>query len=277
MAIKLICTDMDGTLLNTDHTVSDKNKATLKKAIDKGIIIAISTGRLFTSANFYRELIGINTPIISSNGAYIKDRNTNKVIYENGLSLEETIEIYTILKNYNLSIFFNTWDTAISDKEFLNNHAYLISNEGITNEEDKTKFIVEKDLINVLNKKNGEILKAICIDYSKENIKEIQLARKEIEKLDKYEVVCSSPYNFEIMKKGTSKGNAVKTLAEMLGINKEEIMCIGDSENDLSMIEYAGVGVAMGNALDIVKEKAKYITLDNDHSGVAAAIEKYAL
>lgn len=275
MTIKLICTDMDGTLLNTDHTVSTENKIALKKAIDKGIHVAISTGRLFTSANFYRELVGINAPIISSNGAYIKDRNTGEVIYESVLSLEDTIEIYNILKKYNLKLFFNTWDTAISNEEFIDNHAYLISNKGVTNEEDKTKFIVEKDLTNTLKDCEGSILKAICIDYSKENIKEVEKARKEIENLNKYEVVCSSPYNFEIMNSGTTKGNAVKQLAKIFDIKREEILCIGDSENDLSMIEYAGIGIAMGNALDIVKEKAQFITDTNDNAGVAKAIEKF--
>ena len=163
MTIKLICTDMDGTLLNTDHTVSSENKIALKKAIDKGIHVAISTGRLFTSANFYRELVGINAPIISSNGAYIKDRNTGEVIYESVLSLEDTIEIYNILKKYNLKLFFNTWDTAISNEEFIDNHAYFISNKGVTNEEDKTKFIVEKDLTNTLKDCEGSILKAIWV------------------------------------------------------------------------------------------------------------------
>ncbi|MGL4849104.1 MAG: Cof-type HAD-IIB family hydrolase [Clostridium sp.] len=269
--IKLICTDMDGTLLNTDHSVSEENKQALKYALDKGVHIAISTGRLFTSANFYGRLIGIKTPIISSNGSYIKDVENNKVLFKSPLSLEEGREIYKILKKYDLSRFFNTWNTAISDSEFISNHGYKISNEGCT-EEEKTKFVVSENVEEALESYNGEVLKAICIDYSKEKLEEVKKARKEIEDLNKYEVVCSSPYNFEVMKKGTSKGFAVKKLAEMFDIKKEEILCIGDSENDLSMLQYAGVGVAMGNALDFVKEKADFVTLDNDHAGVANAI-----
>ncbi|MGL5244586.1 MAG: HAD-IIB family hydrolase, partial [Sarcina sp.] len=91
------------------------------------------------------------------------------------------------------------------------------------------------------------------------------------------EVVSSSLNNFEIMAEGTSKGKAVKALAERLGVKREEIMCIGDSENDLSMIEYAGVGIAMGNALDMLKEKATFVTKSNNEHGVARAIEKFIL
>ena len=79
------------------------------------------------------------------------------------------------------------------------------------------------------------------------------------------------------MKKDTSKGNAVKHLAKMLNISRDEIMCIGDSENDLSMIRYAGIGVAMGNGLDILKNEADFITDSNVNSGVSKAIKKFAL
>jgi len=83
--------------------------------------------------------------------------------------------------------------------------------------------------------------------------------------------------NLEVMDKGVSKGSAVKLLCERLGINSDEVMAIGDNENDLSMIKFAGVGVAMGNAEDMVKEQADFITSSNDEDGVALAIEKYVL
>lgn len=91
------------------------------------------------------------------------------------------------------------------------------------------------------------------------------------------EVVSSWDDNFEIMKKGSSKGEAVQMLAKHLGVSQEEVMCIGDSENDLSMITWAGTGVAMGNAIDSVKEVANYVTSDNKHGGVAEAIRKFVL
>ena len=91
------------------------------------------------------------------------------------------------------------------------------------------------------------------------------------------EIVSSWDDKFEIMKKGSSKGEAVAQLAKYFNLKRDEIMCIGDSENDLSMIEYAGIGVAMGNAIDKVKKSAQYITASNTDSGVAKAIEKFVL
>lgn len=275
MTIKLICTDMDGTLLNDDHSISEENKKALKYAIDKGIVVAISTGRLFTSANYYRNLTGINAPIISSNGAYIRDKFSDDIIYQNPLSLEESLEIYTILKDFNIDFFFNTFNTAISNKEFIKDHPYEINNRDIQNSDEKTLFLYNENLTDILEKSKGSILKAICIDYTKSKPEEILKARAAIEKLNKFEVVCSNEYNFEIMKKNTTKGLAVQNLAKILNIEPQEIMCLGDGENDLSMLEIAEISVAMGNAPDYVKERAKFVTDSNNNSGVAKAIYKF--
>ncbi len=95
--------------------------------------------------------------------------------------------------------------------------------------------------------------------------------------MNEFEVVSSHFDNFEVTGKGVSKGNAVKVLANYYGIDSEQVICIGDSENDLSMIKYAGLGIAMGNADENVKEAAKYITDNNNCDGVAKAIEKFVL
>lgn len=276
MAIKLICIDMDGTLLDNNHNVPIENKKALIEARDKGIIIAITTGRLFTSAKYYSDLIGINAPIISSNGAYIKEKDSSKVIYENALSLDECLEIYNICKQYSFDTYFNTHDTAISSTEFKEDHAYMITNK-LLKQKDKIKFKVAPDLTNILKELEGDVLKAILINKSSKDNTELLKAKNEFIKLNKYEVVSSGLNNFEVMKKGTSKGNAVKKLAEILDIKNDEIMCIGDSENDLSMIKFAGIGVCMENGLELLKKEADYITDTNLNSGVAKAIRKFAL
>ncbi|MCR6514246.1 Cof-type HAD-IIB family hydrolase [Clostridium sp. LY3-2] len=273
MAIKLICTDMDGTLLADDHNVPEENREALKKAVDKGIHVAITTGRLFTSAKYYARMTGVDAPIISSNGAYIRSGDSNDVIYENPLSLEETLEIYDILKKYDFRFNFNTYNSVISLKDE-EDHSYKDMNK-LVKACDRVEFIVNENLTEVLKENEGNILKVIAIDKENKYLKEMEKAKEEFKALGKYEVVSSWSNNFEVMKKGTSKGEAVKRLAEMLGVKREEVMCIGDSENDLSMIEYAGVSVAMGNGLDILKEKATFVTDTNTKFGVAKAIEKF--
>lgn len=271
--IKLICIDMDGTLLNSDHEITLENKEALLKAHNMGINIALCTGRIFLSARYYSDLIGIDTPVIASNGSFIKKGLDDEPIFENVMPKETALELYNIVKKYNLKINFNSWDTLIREEELPEDHTYFIMNK-LVNKENQVKFIIDEDIKKVINNFEGNLLKGIVIE--KDNLVNLFNAKEEIKKVfgDKLHVVSSGPDNFEIMIGSTSKGNAVKHLAEILKINKEDIMCIGDSENDLSMINYAGVGVAMGNAMDIIKEAATFVTEDNDNSGVGKAVMK---
>lgn len=271
---KLICIDMDGTLLSDKHEVPELNKEMIKRATELGVKIAITTGRIFTSAKRYSDLIGTDTPIIASNGAYIREKDKDEVIYESNLSKEQFYKILEVIKKYNLNVYFNTCDTMITESVIPDNHAYKTMDAELADEY-KIKFKENADFDKVFDEFNGKILKAICIED--ENKDDLNKAKEEMQKYDDLEVVSSWHNNFEVMPKGTSKGNAVKILAQMLGIDREEVICIGDSENDLSMIKYAGLGVAMGNALDIVKENADYITDTNSNAGVGKVIQKFIL
>ena len=276
--IKLICIDMDGTLLNSNHEVSDRNKEALRKAKELGVNIAIATGRLFCSARYYSDLIGIDTAVIASNGAYIKTNYEDKALLENPMPKDIAIEIYNIVKKHGLTVNFNSWDTLIREDPVPENHAYYSMNKFLP-EEKKVKFIIDSNnFTNAIEKFTGTILKGIVIEEA-ENKDHLWAAKEELKDVfgDELQVVSSGNNNFEIMVASSSKGNAVAYLAKELNVLPEEIMCMGDSENDLSMIKYAGIGVAMGNGLDLVKDAADYITDTNDNSGVAKAIEKFVL
>jgi len=274
--IKLICIDMDGTLLNSNHEVSEENKTAIKKAYDMGINIAICTGRIFLSARHYADLIGINAPVIASNGAFIKNGYMDEPIYENPLSKEMAIDIYRIVKKYGLTIHFNTWNVLFMETPAPEDHAYVVMNRDLP-EEKRVNFVINENLDEAIKDYDGHILKAIVIERN--NMDALLAAKEEIKDTfkDKLHVVSSGIDNFEVMTGSVSKGNAVAYLADILNISKEEIMCIGDSENDLSMINYAGIGVAMGNGLDMVKEAADFVTDTNDNSGVAKAINHFVL
>lgn len=268
---------MDGTLLNSDHEVSKRNKEALKKARELGVNIAITTGRLFCSARYYSDLIGIDTPVIASNGSYIKNKFNDTAILENPMPKDVAIEIYNIVKKHGLTVNFNSWDTLIREDFIPENHAYYIMNQDLP-EEKRVKFLVCEDIIPTLEDFQGNILKGIVFEDGK-NKDNLWAAKEELKDTfgDKLHIVSSGDNNFEVMMGNSSKGNAVAYLAESLGIKPDEVMCIGDSENDISMIKYAGVGVAMGNGLDIVKEVADYVTDTNNNSGVGKAIEKFVL
>lgn len=275
--IKLICIDMDGTLLNSNHEISERNKEALRQAKKLGVNIAITTGRLFGSARYYSNLIGIeNTPVIASNGAYIKTNYEDIPILENSIPKEIAIEIYKIIKKHNLKINFNSWDTLMREDEVPDDHAYTIMNKQLP-EDKKVKFIINSDFISAIENFDGKILKGIVIE--RENLDNLWAAKDELKEIfgDKLHVVSSGTDNIEIMIGTTSKGNAVAHLADILNVNAEEVMCIGDSENDISMLKFAGIGVAMGNGLQMVKDIADYITDTNDNDGVAKAVEHFVL
>lgn len=274
MKYKLICIDMDGTLLDDNHVISEENKKAIKEAHDRGVVIAVTTGRLFASASYYYGLLGIEGPIIASNGTYIRERSKDEFIYKDTFSLEESKDLYEILKRNGLTYYFYTYNTAIGSKALPLNHPYTSFNKKVA-ENLRVHFCINEDLLPFLKEYENEILKAIVLE---EKDKETLLKVKDsLKALDKFEVVSSGDNNFEIMKKGSSKGSAVERLAKSLNIKQEEIICIGDNENDLSMIRYAGLGIAMGNGVELLKNEANYITDTNVNSGVGKAIRKFVL
>lgn len=275
MKYKMICIDMDGTLLNSKHEVSLKNKEAIKKAIDRGIVVAITTGRIFKSAKIYADLLGIKTPIVASNGGFIKEQDEGKVIYKSPLNLKQLKKIDSIIKKYKLNVYYNLYDGIILENELDENHSYKKTNKVAKNNTDKITIIENADIEKAFKDFEGDILKAICIEDK--NIETLKKAKEEMKSIEGLEVVSSWSNNFEVMPKGTCKWSGIEQLGKILGIKQEEIVCIGDSENDLSMIKNAGFGIAMGNARDDVKEAAKYITDDNEHDGVGNAIEKIVL
>jgi Cof subfamily protein (haloacid dehalogenase superfamily) len=269
---KLLCLDMDGTLLNNEGKVSERNLEAIKRAHEKGVKVTVCTGRLFTSAKLYADLIEVKVPVIASNGAYIKEKDKDEVIYKSKLGIDNLKIILDVLRKYNIKIYFTSDDTAYVRK-FDTDNGYVRINKTLP--KDKQIKVVEIESWDMLlHEYNADILKCICVD---KNTEEVLKAKKELLKYNQLEVVSSMPNNFEVMNKGVSKGRAVEILAGFYNLNREEIMCIGDNENDISMIEYAGMGIAMGNGEKFVKEAADFVTDTNNNHGVAKAIERFIL
>lgn len=271
--IKLLCIDMDGTLLNTDKEVSERTLKAVKGASEKGVKIAICTGRVFTSAHFYSELIGVKAPVIASNGAYVREKDRDEVIYKGLLGIDNCKKVLSICQKYGLQPHYNTSTTIFTEKILYSSEYYTALNKTLP---EGSKIIIQlvEDWEKIFELNKYEILKCIVQDVDDEKI---QMAKAELQEVGSMEVVSSFDRNFEIMNKGVSKGRAVEILANYYGIVKEEIMCIGDNDNDMSMIKLAGIGVAMGNGIESIKKIAQFITDTNDNDGVAKAIEKFIL
>lgn len=273
MSYKMLCTDMDGTLLDDNKNISERNKRAIAEAVKRGIKIVVCTGRLFTSADYYADLIGVKAPVIASNGSYIREKDRNEVIYKCALGYERSKKVLDIVKKYGIYPHFNSSDRVFTEKIIYSSEVYIKNNKTLPKDRQINIEIVE-DWDNVLKKYDDEILKLIAIDKDAEKIAK---AKAELKEMEDIEVVSSYFDNFEVMGKGVSKGRAVEIMSGYYNIPREEIICIGDNENDLTMIEYAGLGVAMGNGEDDVKKAADFITDTNNNDGVAKVIEKFLL
>lgn len=270
---KLVVSDMDGTLLNTKNKISENNKKALKELLDKNIHVAIATGRIYTSARVYAKYLDIVTPIIACNGAIVRNLEDDKIIYESHIAREDCLKVVDIAKKYNLYFQFYTADTFYTEKLSQSSLNYSEWNKTLK-EEERINIQVIKDGYKHIKDSDEEIYKMQMISDDRNLLSQ---ARKELEQIDSLEICKSWHNNIEIMNEGVSKGNAIKYLAKSLGIKQEEIVCFGDNENDISMIKYAGLGVAMENAEPFVKESADYITSTNDEDGVSEAIRKFVL
>lgn len=275
MGYKMVCIDMDGTLLSSRKKISDENKNAIKKVYDKGVEVVVTTGRIYNNAEYYSNLLGVKSPVIAANGAIVKSKVDSRILYENPIKIEECIKLIDLLYEMKLLFHFYTTDgifcnnvlTRIATKAYMTKqvgHESLKINYHVIKSKEKWKEFFKEN--------NNKITKCIIFSISPEQIVKCKERLKALEGIVYF---GAGKRSIEVNNRGVSKGNAVRALAQKYGIKREEIICIGDNENDLSMIEYAGVGIAMGNAIDSVKEIADYITSSNDDNGVAKALGKF--
>ncbi len=270
---RLVVCDMDGTLLNSKSELSERNREVLKKLIEKNIFVAIATGRIYTSARIYAKYLGLITPIIACNGAIVKDMADNRIIYDSSIRKEDCLKVFDICKKNNMYFHFYTKDVFYTEKLAESSLKYFEWNKKISEKESIDIRVIPDAYEHILHSDE----KVYKIQPNSSNM---QLLAKIREKLEEIKTItCSKSWynNIEVMNQDVSKGNAVKHLAESLGVKREEIICFGDNENDISMLSYAGLGIAMGNAEDIVKQHADYVTTSNDEDGISMALEKFVL
>lgn len=276
---KMLVTDMDYTLLNKEKKISERNSEAFRKAIEKGVHMVVATGRIYTSARVYAKLLGVSTPIIASNGAIIREaafndpQDTERTIFRDILKPEAVKEMIRLSHKYGLFCHFFTEDTIYAEKLVNISLRYTEWNKFL-GQQDQVQIKIVDDIGKALLQEPVEILKAVVVDS---DIEKMQGLRNEIEATGIVSVSQSMSDNLEVMNRGVTKGNAVKILADIYGIQREEIIAIGDNENDISMIEYAGLGIAMENAEDSLKAAANYITGNYQEDGVAEAIERFLL
>jgi Cof subfamily protein (haloacid dehalogenase superfamily) len=264
---KMIAIDMDGTLLKEDKSVSEITKEAIERARKKGVKVVITTGRPVEGITRYLKelnLVGEEDYVISFNGCLIQKARSGKVIYKSILKGSDLTYLYEIGKKLNVNMHAFSNLGCITPKLSKYTEFEVKANDMPAN-------IVDFSAI----KPDEEIDKVMMVDEPEILEEAIKKLPKEV--YDKYTVVKSTPFFLEFLNRNSNKGEGVKVLAKYLGIDLKEVICIGDAGNDLHMIKFAGLGVAMGNAFEEIKKAADYITSTNEEDGVAEVIEKFIL
>lgn len=275
MDIKLIAIDLDGTLLDSQRNVSKENYEVIQEAKAAGIQVILCTGRPLRSMNYLLDRLHLKEEgdlAITYNGGLIQATKTGEVVHEKTHSRKDCLDIYQLGQDLNLPVNFIDLDYVYEPPYPAG--AESIYHKGVTNipKDQALKFsnIVIDDMPDPFT------INKIVMSRPAE---ELDAAIKKIPSVyyEKYNIYKSQSHILEILPKNVDKGSAMRIVGDILGLTKDQIMGIGDQENDLTLVTHAGFGVAMENAIDVVKDAADFITKSNDESGVAYAIRKFVL
>lgn len=274
MKTKLIALDLDGTLLNSSGSISDKTLITIRKAIEKGIEIVLATGRSVELICEEIKSIQEIKYVISSNGSAIVNLRENKMVFSDFIALDVLEKITKIIEKYPIAIEFYSNGHAYIDEDVLKNpKKYGLTEDDVLLISNNHK-IVKNIFSMIYSKKEGEwteVVEKINIPFLKDNMKN-QVLNSLLCIKDQIKITSSVKDNLEINNYSANKGNGLKKLAKLLEINLDETAAIGDGNNDMEMIEMSGIGIAMENASEAIKTKADFVTLDNNKNGAAEAI-----
>ncbi len=262
---RLIATDLDQTLLNVRHEVSETDVRTIRQLDD--IYFVLASGRGFDSLQSTLKEIGLfdrkNSYVISYNGSVITENKGNRVIFSRYMHYEDLEKLAAIGLEKDLCMHIYTTDDVYIYKIYPKETAYLKGHMDYTLiDEISSSFFKEKQIIKFL--------------FADEDFGFLQRFRKELDLEDEYEITLSSNHYLEFNAKGVNKGQALKILCERLGIDIRDTIAVGDSINDLSMLRMAGLSIAVANASeDIKKDCDVVLEADHNHSPITEIVSKY--
>lgn len=276
--IKLVALDLDGTLFDNNSRISERNLTTIRSITDKGIHVVISTGRPFEGIPFDQiKGTGINYAI-TANGSGIYEISTGKCLYENAMDEELVTPILNFLLTRDIHMDAFIGGKGYTPVQCVETAQKLTVPSSIKNYIITTRTRLD-NILQFIHENQLKVQKMTLNFYPAADgtLIDRETVRKFLVSNPSITTVCGGYNNLEFTRADANKGVGLRKLAEILGVNPDATMAIGDTENDLAIIEAAGIGVAMGNATDAVKARADYVTTTNTKDGVAAAIEHFFL
>lgn len=265
---KIIALDMDGTLLNSQHQISPRTKEVITQAREQGIKVVLASGRPIAGIRRQLAELGISSDqdfVCHFNGAVVENVGTGEIVNHKMITGAGAKKVARLAKELGV-----------------NTHAFSPIHGLITpkiSEFTEVEANINGIEINVFDFEQLDddhpINKVMIVDQPELLDNAIKNLPKDL--YEEFMVLRSAPWFLEFLNPEANKGTGIKMIADYLGVPAEQVMCVGDAENDHHMLKYAGMGVAMGNATPETKALADYITLTNDEDGVAYVIEKFAL
>ena len=255
----LFCSDLDDTLLTDDKYISDENIKALQYFMDNGGKFTFTTGRTPMGVNNILKYIVPNTPVVCFNGAAIYDVATGKYVWQAELDKAALRAVEYVDKN-----FPTAGIVVCSDTQSYHPKTNRRVEEYRAWEKFPENYIDYKDIT--------EEWRKILFMVEEEEIEPLRKLLSESEFHEMFDWTRSSPWYYELLPKGSTKGNGMLRLADYLGIDHKKIIAMGDNENDITSITMAGLGVAVANAVDIIKKAADVITVDNNSHAAKAVI-----
>jgi Cof subfamily protein (haloacid dehalogenase superfamily) len=261
---RLLAIDLDGTLLSPQKRITRRTYSALTQAVAAGMKLVIATGQTLNVLRTVCADLPLNVPQIIYNGAIIADISTGTIIREQLVPQEHILSTLALLRETNLYRGYHTHE-----------HVYVDHNTPGAQKWYRPPVPPAIEVADVASVYPQPCIKLVGVgDESTLRAKRQKLASQ---LADQLYVTQASRDLLEFLHPAASKGNALKFLAQRLAIAPEEIVAIGDNHNDIGMLTFAGLGIAMGNAHDEVKTAANYVTLRNGEDGVAVALEKMVL
>ncbi len=264
MTYRLVALDLDGTLLRSDHTISERTRQTLARAANAGIHVTLASGRSYAAMRVWVESLGVRDPVISYQGAVVTYPLSGVRAFERPLSSDVVQDVVALARAYSLSVTFYCDDLIyVEDKR--QSDAFYDRWFGLP-------WRIVPDLTRALP---AAPIKFILIGEGPE----LDAAQPEVQARlgTRMEILRSHKYFLEGLALGTTKATALAWVAQALGIPRGDTLACGDAGNDRAMVEWAGLGVAMANGSDEVKGVADLIAPSADDDGVAQVIERYCL
>lgn len=264
IGIRLTAIDVDFTLIGSDLKIGEHPKSAVRAAISAGYTVTLASGRMFRATVPFAHELGIDAPLITYDGALVKTPRTHEVINHRPVPVERATEVLAYAQACGLHI--NAYIDDVLYVERYSEEALSYMSHA------RVDAVAVGNLVDFVTQPPTKLL-VVASELEVERL----LPELKTQFGAHLHVVRSMPRYIELTADGVSKGAGLSLLAQRLGVPREEVMAIGDSENDISMLEYAGVGVAVANAGSHVKETADYITEGESGDGVAEAIARFVL